>query len=345
MQKEILRLLDANLNRSREALRVLEDYARFVLNHPEYTELLKVLRHRLERCLHGFGLELLANRASDRDVGVKIDLSTKRPYSSELELVGSNFKRLQESLRSMEEYVRLKGVGVSNRLQQIRFKLYALEKDLLARLSKARRLSRARLYVIISEGISPLTPQKIAREVILGGADVIQLRYSSIPDRKLVRIARQIKEIGDPKGVILIINNRPDLVQATGADGVHLGQDDLPVHQARRILGEHRFIGVSTHHVTEAMHAIAQGADYISVGPIFPSPTKPKLKPTGFRYLRQVIRMGPQIPFFCIGGITLQNIEGLLKTGARRVAISSGIIGGSDIRGLAKKFKDVVCAV
>jgi thiamine-phosphate pyrophosphorylase len=184
-------------------------------------------------------------------------------------------------------------------------------------------------------------PESLARieASLRGGVDLIQLRSKHLSDSILYRLGVQIKKLADRYGKIFIVNDRVDLAKAVDADGVHLGQDDLPMEAARRILQDpSKWIGISTHSLEQAVRAEETGADYIGVGPIFQTPTKPGYLPVGLDLIEKV-RERITIPFVAIGGIDGNNIEEVLSHGAMNVAIVRAVLGQADPYEAARKLK------
>ncbi len=197
-----------------------------------------------------------------------------------------------------------------------------------------------KLYVIIDRKSSKgRDPAYVAQEAIEGGADIIQLRDKESSAGEILKAGRAILDLTRRKKIPLIINDRVDIAVAVGADGVHLGQDDLPIGTARSMIGEGKIIGLSTHSVSQALEAQENGADYIGVGPVFSTPTKPDYKAVGVDLIREV-RDRIRIPFVVIGGIDGSNIDEVLAAGARRVAVVRAVCGAEDVRGAAKRLKE-----
>lgn len=206
------------------------------------------------------------------------------------------------------------------------------------------RLSAARLYLVTDQELSENhdTPKTI-EEALKGGVDIIQLREYSLDDSRLLTMARQIREVTRAHNALFIVNNRPDIAKLSEADGVHLGQDDLPVAEARKILGQDGIVGVSTHSLDQAKKAAADGADYIGVGPVYPTQTKKNVVPAvTLDYVKQAASSGFNLPFFAIGGIKLHNLEEVLKAGARRVAVVTGIVKTLNVQKVAGEFKEIL---
>ncbi len=202
-------------------------------------------------------------------------------------------------------------------------------------------LKDCKLYVIVDRGvIKKRDVLEIAKEALRGGADIIQLRDKSSGDGALLQYAKSIKRITKKYNRLFIINDRVDIARAVNADGVHLGQNDIPIEEARKILGK-KIIGISTHSLDEAKRAQRKGADYIGVGPIFKTTTKKKLVPIGPSILAKV-RRRIDIPFFAIGGISLINVADAKKKGADRIAVASSAIKAKNIYPAVKRLREAI---
>ena len=197
-----------------------------------------------------------------------------------------------------------------------------------------RRLSG--LYVITEPALRD--PIETAHQVLMAGVRLLQLRDKTATTRELVRVGQELRALTRQYGARLIVNDRLDVALAIEADGVHLGQDDLPVLLARRIAGERLLIGVSAETVAEAMEAESAGADYLGVGPMFATSTKPDAgAPVGPERLR-AIKQAVHIPVFGIGGITLENAPAVLEAGADGICVVSAIVGAPDPAAAARQF-------
>jgi len=175
--------------------------------------------------------------------------------------------------------------------------------------------------------------------LIEGGARVVQLREKELSDREFFELARIFRQRTEQAGMTLIINDRVDVCRAVEADGVHLGQDDFPLREARRLLGPNTIIGVSTHRVEQALRAVEEGADYINVGPIFETQTKQHSgPPVGLDLFREIRRL-VNIPITVMGGIKLENLDQVLEAGARRIAVVSAVVGADDIAATVHQFR------
>lgn len=182
-------------------------------------------------------------------------------------------------------------------------------------------------------------PLKLAEEAIIGGVDVIQLRDKESPLKKIVEVAHGLRELARKRNVSFIVNDRVDIALAVDAHGVHLGEDDLPLNLAKQILGKDKVIGVSTHNLAQAKEAEKMGADYISVGAIFPTQTKSDALVVSVDLIRQIEANNTRIPFVAIGGINLDNVEEVIRAGAKMIAVGRAILGREDVREAARELK------
>lgn len=201
-------------------------------------------------------------------------------------------------------------------------------------------LAAARLYAIVDTGyVEPGQVPQVTSRLVEGGVDIIQLRAKNLPLKKVVELGEMMGDIIGGRGPLFILNDYPDLASVCGADGVHVGQDDLPVSEARartRITGG--IVGKSTHSLDQAVAAEKEGADYIGVGPIFATPTKPDYVPVGPPLIGQV-RARVKVPQFCIGGINEATLPEVLAAGAQRVVIVSDLLRSADIPAYCRQVR------
>lgn len=346
MERKIYRIIDANFNRAREALRTMEEFCRFVLDDPALSARAKQMRHQL--CAHIARLDLdkqIAQRDSQSDVGRTLQIESPQQRHTILDTCIAAAKRASEALRVLTEMAQIAGPDIAGPLEQIRFEVYTLEKDIQSRLP-AVRFRNVQLYILIPA--SPEIPDSRTLELtelcIQGGADALQLRAKDISDARLFRLAEQFVAFCRSHNCLSIINDRADIAALTEADGVHLGQDDLPPAQARRLFLKPALIGLSTHNEKELSEAIAAGADYVGIGPCYPTPTKPRLGPAGLDYIRSALAMLKEtsVGHVTIGGITPENIKPLLDIGVRAVAVSSAVCADSNPLQACRQFKELL---
>ncbi len=175
------------------------------------------------------------------------------------------------------------------------------------------------------------------RAALSAGVKLIQMREKSLPDREFIEHARRLRAWTSDANALLIVNDRPDIAVLAEADGVHIGQEELSVRDARRIVGPDRLIGVSTHNIEQARQAVLDGADYLGVGPTFPSGTKSFESFAGLDFIRQVAAE-ISLPWFAIGGVDANTITAVMDAGARRIAVSGAILTATDPHAAASEL-------
>jgi thiamine-phosphate pyrophosphorylase len=336
------RVMDAAANRCREGLRVIEDCARFTLDDARLSETLKGIRHELASLLALLGADdWIRFRNTVGDVGTSISTPSESVRPSLEHVLAANCKRVEETLRTLEEFAKLHGGGTARRIESLRYRFYSVEQELVARRSASQRLANARLYLLATDRLCPRGLGPAVKSALNGGVDVVQLREKEASDQRLLAIARLVREWTREAGKLLIINDRPDIAALVDADGVHLGQDDLPVAAARKIVGSRSLIGVSTHSIEQARRAVSDGADYLGVGPVFPSATKEFTDFAGLDYVRQAAGE-IRIPWFAIGGISSGNVGEVIEAGAQRVAVSSAICASDRPADAARELRQAL---
>ena len=334
----MFRLIDANLNRLSEGLRLLEDVARFILNDAALSSRLKALRHDLLSNTKSLRQTLLTARDSEGDVTAFSKESMSRSDVSDV--VTANARRVTESLRVLEEFAKLPEVDLDPiKFKRVRFAIYEIEREISGKV--ARRGKRiAGLYVIIDhEALLGKDEIDVCRQAIRGGANIIQLRDKLGNKSRMLNSARKIKEACTPSGVPFIMNDCLDIALASGADGLHIGQEDIPVSVARRLIPIDKLLGCSTTNTEEALKAEADGADYIAVGSIYPTQSKADITVVGLDRLRE-IREAVSLPIVAIGGINADNARTVINAGADAVAVISAILTSDDIERAVHKITE-----
>ncbi|HEY2584300.1 MAG TPA: thiamine phosphate synthase [Tepidisphaeraceae bacterium] len=338
MNGAVLRLIDANANRAREGLRVAEDFARFVLNDQSLSSALKEIRHEFATVLGPLLGEAILHRDTPGDVGTSNKTQAEQRREDVADVVIAAGKRLGEALRAIEEYLKTIAPADAARIEQLRYRFYDIEQRLARTLCPAKRFAEVRLYVLITERCCRGDWFEAAEQALLGGADCLQLREKELESGELLRRARRLVELCRRYDTLCIINDRPDIAILAGADGVHVGQGDLPAIEARKLIGREKILGVSTHCIEQAKQALLDGADYIGIGPVFPSATKPRDFVAGLEYARQVATE-IQLPAVAIAGITAANVDEVIGTGVRAVAVTAAVMGSDDPRQAAAELK------
>lgn len=330
---ETFRILDAAANRAGEGLRVVEDFARFGLNDSHLSRLLKECRHELASTLAALPeSSRLAARDTLGDVGTSIGTASEYQRGSAIDVARASFKRVQEALRTLEEFGKLidsDAASLARRIEQLRYRLYTAEKAVLRTQFSRERLFDQRLYLLVTASSCVAGCETVVRAALAAGVKIVQVREKTMPDRELVEHARRLRVWTREADSLLIVNDRPDIAVLAEADGVHVGQDELSVRDARRIVGPDRLVGVSTHTIEQARQAVLDGADYLGVGPTFPSGTKSFEAFAGLEFVRQVASE-ITLPWFAIGGIDANNLADVLSAGASRIAVSGTILTATD---------------
>ena len=336
--EKLYRIIDANVNRASEGLRVLEDLARFQYNDRAVSERLKILRHAIRKNIMDCLPQCIEQRDSSGDIGLSISMETGVDAKSTVtELVTANFKRLQEALRTIEEYLKLTGrYELSKRYEGFRFDSYNEEKEyfrVCCRFDK-RQMLNTDIYCITSEEHSGGRSNiEVVKATINAGIKVIQYREKGKKLLEKYNECIKIRQMTAEAGVTFIVNDNIDIAMLVKADGVHIGQDDLPVEKVRALTGDKMIIGLSTHSPRQAQDAANRGVDYIGVGPIFRTFTKKDVcDPVGLEYLEYVVG-NIEIPFVAIGGIKESNMHEVKRRGAGCMAMVTEIVGAEDIEG------------
>jgi len=319
----------------------MEEAARFILDDASLTAGLKTLRHDLVAVISPV-LDPAAHRDVEGDVGTRISTEGERCRAGVASVAIAAGRRLGEALRAIEEYAKTIDPEVAAAVEALRYRGYALEQRLLKALGGERR-PPWRVCVILGEASCAGRPWREVAEAVAGGQpDCIQVREPGLADRALLERVREVVAMAAGRSAV-IVNDRPDIAALAGADGVHLGQGDLPCAQVRRLAGRPLIIGVSTSRLAEAQRALADGADYCGVGPMFPSTTKAKPVIVGPDYLREYLAWGG-LPHLAIGGITPDNVHELVAAGAQGIAVSAAVCGADDPAGAIERLRDAFVA-
>ena len=339
MEPDVLRIIDANLNRAREALRVIEDHARFVRDDAAAAGDVKRCRHELRAIIAAIGPNaLLAARDIVSDVGRDLKTAGELQRSSTDDVARAAFGRMSEAARVLGEYGKLVSPPVAAAAEALRYRTYELEQRIILRGTLRQRFRAVRLYVLLTEALCRGPWLETAAAAIRGGAGCLQLREKNLADGELLTRARRLRELTTAHGVLLALNDRPDIARLAQADIVHVGQDDLSVQDVRRIAGASILVGKSTHTPAQFEAALAEEPDYLAVGPMFPSDTKPQEHIAGPHTLAAA-RARTALPLVAIGGITGLKIAEIVASGANCVAACAAVIGAENVRAAAADLR------
>jgi thiamine-phosphate pyrophosphorylase len=339
-----LRIIDANLNRIGEGLRVLEEFARLTLNDAGLTGRLKNLRHGMVRVDDRLQRRLLQARDAAGDVGADMVAAGQEKPRDIAGTIVANARRVQESLRVMEELAKEPGTGLETEAyRKARFDLYTMEKELLAGMLRRSKIERlAGLYIIIdTEFLKGRRHLDVAAAAVRGGAGIIQLRDKVGGVRDFLKAAGELREFCGKNNVLFIVNDSLEMALAVDADGLHVGRDDLPVDVARRLLPVDKILGASARTVEEAEKAREDGADYLGVGAMYATATKAGAGVVGPGRIKE-IKSAVDMPVVAIGGINGENLGAVMKAGADAAAVISAVMGAADVEAAARRLADII---
>ena len=322
----ISQIVDANLDRAREGLRVLEDWARFGLSNEVYVTKLKNFRQILgKNHLEIYKKSRNLNEDQCKGVTHQEQINRKSPE----QIISANSARVQEALRVIEEFTRVHNNELSKIASEIRYEIYTLEIELLT--SNKRKNSEE---IIMKNDLYVITDRKenligIIENILAGGVKIIQHRFKTGTDKEHLEEAIKIKNLCKKYNSLLIINDRIDIALASNADGIHLGKDDLDLKTARKLLGNSKIIGKSANNEIDIKNAVEEGCDYLGIGPVFKTSTKKDKEPLGIEKIKHLTK-DLKIPWFAIGGINKKNISLVKNNGFQKVAIVSQLMDSED---------------
>lgn len=341
----IYRMLDANLNRAAEGIRTLEDIARFALSDQPLTKELRSIRHRTRELSAALQPRLLAGRDAANDIGLAISQEVKSDQRDNLfQVAAGAVKRLQEALRVVEESLKLVShYPLAKQYEALRYEAYALEKNFNSALESQLRRRRlpGGIYGITAHELSNGRDNvSVAQAMLEGGIRIIQYREKTFPKLRQHQECLAIRRLTEQAEAVFIVNDHVDIAVAVQADGVHIGQEDLPLEAVRRQVGEKMLIGLSTHSPKQGDDAVRRGADYIGVGPIFATQTKKDAAaPVGFEYLDYAAKL--PLPSVAIGGIKESNLAEVASHGPTCACLVSDIVGAPDIAAKVKTLRQL----
>lgn len=337
------RMLDANVNRACEGLRTLEDLARFLLDDADLSARAKSIRHAVRQAASSAGpRRLVAWRNTPGDVGTTISTAQEASRASAAALAMAAGNRSAEALRACEEVAKTLGLDALA-FEAARYEAYEIQRLLLSALG-AGAGRQWPVCVLITAEFCRLPWEQVAEAACRGGAACLQLREKSLPDGELLARARRLVAIARGRGVAVIVNDRPDVAMLAGAGGVHVGQGDLSVVDARRLVGDRLLVGVSCSTVEQARQAARQGADYLGLGPVFGSGTKPKDHLSGPELIEGVAGdpIAGGLPHLAISGIDASNAAQLVRHGCRGVAVCAAVCGSADPQAATRELVEAM---
>jgi thiamine-phosphate pyrophosphorylase len=342
MSPHVFRLVDANVNRASEGLRVLEDLARFVIADEALSHELKTARHEVSRLAQPLDMQLLSGRDAGTDVGRETDLRSGEEQGY-LAVTRANAKRVEESLRVIEEFTRLPELANCvdrSHVERLRYATYDLEKRLIGRVARTQRAALIEgLYVVVDrQAAGSRSLVELAEKAIGGGAGVVQLRDKTGEKGEVYSEAVRLNDLCRDRKALFIMNDHCDIAAAVGAAGLHVGQLDMPLEAARRLLPIDTIIGVSCENAEQVRRAVVEGADYIAVGAVFPTAQKAIHAPVGLEVLASARAQVGTIPLVAIGGIGLQNVGSVIDAGADAVAVIGAVVMQRDVRRAAAEM-------
>lgn len=347
MERAVYRIIDANFNRAREAIRVVEEFCRFALNSTCLSKRAKEMRHKLSRAVAKLDTgKLLSSRDTLNDVGIGGEVNHQLKRGDLKECLTAGCKRLTEALRALAELTQTIDMSVSKTIEDLRYDAYTLEKDIFVFAEPMEKFRKVLLYVVITSDL-PAEIISLASKCAAGGADCIQLRSKSMEDDIFFATAFEFVQICSDEGVLSIINDRADIAITAGADGVHLGQNDLFVECVRKLQTTPMVIGKSTHSTDQLKAACLEHPTYVGLGPVFATGTKPTAEPVGLEYIRQAksILSETGIGHVAIGGITIDNIEQVMRAGAESICVCSAVTNAPDPLAACRALKEKIVAL
>jgi len=342
---DVYRILDAAANRAGEGLRTLEEYARFGLDDANQSEAWKTLRHDLAASLARLPRQLLLSaRDTPSDVGTEIGDSREYCRADVAAVIAAAATRTTQSLRTLEEYGKTLDAHIAVQIEALRYRCYTLAADLELQAPanwRRERLRQSHLYALLDCGETDDAFAKKIADLAVAGVDLFQLRDTVTDDRAKLQRARIGCKTAHQHDALFIVNDRADIAAAADADGVHVGQSELPAQAVRQIVGSGRLVGISTHSIEQARQAVADGADYVGYGPVFAGHTKTFEKYVGTAQLAQIANEIP-IPLFAIGGIVEKNLRQVLAGGSNRVAVAGALRDADDPVAATKRLKSML---
>lgn len=329
----VLRIIDANINRCAEGIRVVEEIARFAFGAEGLTRVAKELRHEIRALSGMFSPDTTRFRDSAGDVGGKFSTPSEERRESLAGTARANFFRVEEGLRVIEEFGKLVSTDGARRAKGLRFRVYELEKSFMAAGPAERPFPEIPfLYTFIDRSIvAEGEVAGVAAALVKGGSGMIQYRAKDISVSAMRRDLAAVIPVAEKAGIPLIVNDLPELAAETGAGGVHLGSSDADPSEARAMLGPARIIGLSVRSPGDIAASPVDVLDYVAVGAVFPTSTKGDEIAVGLDALASA-RRSTGLPIVAIGGIGPDNARSVLDAGADGLAVISAVLTGDPVK-------------
>jgi thiamine-phosphate pyrophosphorylase len=338
----VSRIIDANSNRCAEGLRVIEELARFSEENDGLFREIKDIRHLVRKASEKAVAGSHRYRDTGSDVGAAYTSKSEGHRSSFGDLCRANFLRAEEALRVLEEFGKIIDPEISEIYKSLRFRVYSVEKAFMGSVAITCPMPTSPfLYGFIDRIFVDFGDSGIVAEMLVsGGVDMIQYRAKDIDKVEMLKDIAAILSVTKVAGVPLIVNDHPDLVRDTGADGVHIGASDGDPLAARQIIGDDCILGLTVHSVDELTKTDMARVDYVGVGAVYSTDTKPSAMPVGTDLVRR-ISAGTSLPVVAIGGLKPGNVRETFEAGASGAAIVSAILKG-DIRKNCFTFRQII---
>tara|TARA_X000000368_G_scaffold410322_1_gene393609 strand:+ start:446 stop:1447 length:1002 start_codon:yes stop_codon:yes gene_type:complete len=307
------RVLDANINRAAEGMRVLEDIARFVLENKKLSSAIKECRHKVRLFKPN-----ISSRDVIGDIGTTNTTNLEQNRKSYHDIAIASGNRCAEALRVVEEFLKL--TKTKNTIESLRYEIYEYCAEVVRLLGAITKKQWSLCFVMtIDDCVLPW--QDTLLQSLVAGCDCVQIREKNLDTKEFIEHVRRVKSITSPYNTPIIVNDRVDVMLATGANGVHLGTDDMTVKDARKLCGAEYMIGATVHSPNCVDLTMQEGADYLGVGSMFASATKPNVPIAPLALLKNAL----QYKHLAIGGVTPKNVGELYNIGCKGVAVSSAI--------------------
>lgn len=317
--RDVQRILDANINRAAEGMRVLEDLARFLLDRKELCGAIKQCRHEIRSITQS---EIAWSRDTGGDIGTAHTTTSEYTREDVTDIAAAAGNRCSEALRVIEELLKLDDKG--SKIEAVRYRMYDLAAEVLKSLQVNKRKQWKCCFILTLSGCV-LPWRDTLRQSIDAGCDCIQIREKTMATKALIDHTREVVSIASERKVAVIVNDRVDVAMIAGAAGVHLGATDMPVKEARQLCSNKLLIGATVHDLSDCATAIQQGADYLGIGPMYTSKTKSEIQVAGPLLLAEILDKHPSMDHLAIGGITPANANDLFAIGCKGIAMCEAI--------------------